>query len=204
MWIETFSGRRFDLDDPKPEQVDLGDMAHSLSLTNRFTGHTDVGTSVAEHSIWVWKLIEREFPGETLLQLEAVLHDAHEYVTGDISAPMKDMLRLLAEQNSVGDLVGVIERRIQGVIHQHFALPAEVSVEHKVKIKNADIAMLATERRLRMPNTGKHAWYTDRIQPALDLTVDFRGCVLGIGNYQPPLIWETLFRETVEGLLGAA
>lgn len=94
-WIQTHSGRAFDLLDPKPEQVDLGDIAHALAHINRFTGH--VGTySVAAHSIVVAHIARdlADAAGAStterlLAYLDGLLHDAHEAYINDLSSPMK-------------------------------------------------------------------------------------------------------------------
>jgi hypothetical protein len=90
-FILTNSGKRFDLVDPKPEQVDINHIAHALSQIVRFTGHCQIPLTVAEHSIRVSQAIEGR--GEhPYVCLWGLLHDAHEAYTGDISTPMKEVI----------------------------------------------------------------------------------------------------------------
>src|ERR1700683_336889 len=82
-WIVTFSGRRFYVLDPRPSDVRIEDIAHSLSLQCRFNGHVKNFYSVAQHSVLV---SERCDPADALYGL---LHDASEAYIGDMSAPLK-------------------------------------------------------------------------------------------------------------------
>jgi hypothetical protein len=157
-WLETFSGRRFSLLRPNPDDVWLPDVAHALARLNRFVGHTGKGYSVAEHSLWVWKLIALEYPEDYLFQLHGQLHDAHEYVTGDISAPMKELLEMFGG----GEALRRIERSVQTAICDSFRVPTP-SPEAKRTIKIADARMLATEHLCPalMPHGGTHRWAVD-------------------------------------------
>jgi len=80
-WIQTYTGKRFWPLDPRPEDVDILDIAHSLSLLCRFTGHTSSFYSVSQHSI----LVAQEVPKR--LRLWALFHDAAEAYIGDIARP---------------------------------------------------------------------------------------------------------------------
>jgi HD domain len=146
IWIETFSGRRFDLFDPDPESVYLPDIAHALSIDNRFAGHTSKSYSVAEHSLWVWKLVSLWAPDDYLLQLYALLHDAHEYATGDITGPMKAMIRALVRglARHDADPVGEVEDRVQTAICAALGIPVATEAQEAI-IKTADAIMLVTE-----------------------------------------------------------
>jgi len=81
-WITTYTGKRFHYLDPQPEEIDIVDIAHALSLTCRFGGHCKEFYSVAEHSIRVAEIVPKEF------QLLALLHDAGEAYTGDVQSPI--------------------------------------------------------------------------------------------------------------------
>jgi len=124
-WIQTFTGRRFWLDNPRPEDVDIIDIAHALSNENRFAGHTIRAYSVAEHSVRVAALLPVE------LKLWGLLHDAAEAYVKDIPKPLKAML---PEYRA-------IEERIQRAVCVRFGLqwlmPAEV--------EEADAIMLRVE-----------------------------------------------------------
>lgn len=130
-WILTKSGRKFDYLNPKPEQIHILDIAHGLASESRFAGQTKSFYSVAQHSTHVSWLVSRE------LAIEGLLHDAAEAYCKDIPSPLK---ALLPEYK-------VIEQRVQQAINQRFGLP-EVT---NASIKEADLIMLATERRDLMP-----------------------------------------------------
>lgn len=82
-WINTYTGRKFRPLDPDPEDIFIEDIAHALSLTNRYTGHTDKAYSVAEHSVLVSEIVPQP------LRLIALLHDASEAYLCDIATPVK-------------------------------------------------------------------------------------------------------------------
>lgn len=133
-WMETVSGRRVDLLDPKPEQIDPSDICYALSRLCRFTGHV-AGYSVAQHTLLVAANVPREF------RAVALLHDAAEAYIGDISKPLKSALRVLC-----GSGLGFIELGIWKAIRERFSsidLPAMFPGE----VLDADIRALATERR---------------------------------------------------------
>lgn len=165
-WIETISGRKFDLLNPTPAMVHLPDIAHALARNVRFTGHTTQGLSVAEHSLWVWFVVALEHPEDYLLQAHALLHDAAEAYTGDISGPLKEIFRQFAESARVIAALDVVEARIDRAIRSHLGIAAP-SETHRVLVKNADTRILATERRCPalMPNTGQHEWSTENVEP---------------------------------------
>lgn len=89
--ILTNSGLWFDFLNPKPDQVCLHDIAHSLSRCCRYGGHTDNHYSIAQHSVFVANKLKKD--GATLdTQLAGLLHDAHEAYIGDIVSPLKALL----------------------------------------------------------------------------------------------------------------
>jgi len=141
-WIITRSGRKFDLLDPKPQDVILGDIVYSLAHQCRFTGHVRQFYSVGQHSYLASHAISK-LPGliigeeRRMLELEALLHDAHEAYCGDISAPLRSAL---------ADKTGELESIIWGIdraIRQRFGLPLRLSP----RVQQVDLVMLATERR---------------------------------------------------------
>lgn len=141
-WIQTYTGRKFHLADPEPSSVHITDIAIGLSRIPRFTGHTRDFYSVAQHSC----LVESLMPSDThaLQRLVALLHDAHEAYIGDLSSPLKWLLRDYANR----DVLGLIERNIQRAIHAAFRIhnmyPARYLAE---QIKHADLLALAVEKR---------------------------------------------------------
>lgn len=135
-WIQTYTGRQFWPLDPRPEDVCIEDIAHALSLKCRYTGHCRYFYSVAQHSLYVAKLVDKVGPHQ--FTLTALLHDAAEAYTADIARPVKKFITQFAE----------IEARLEAVIAERFGLifPFPPSV------KEADNMMLAIERRDLMPN----------------------------------------------------
>lgn len=128
------SGRRLDLLDPTPMDIEIEDIAHGLAFVARWNGQTvgDFPYSVAEHSLLVENLLGRLFPEiETKWRLAALLHDAPEYVIGDMISPVKD---------AVGPDYGQLDDRLAAAIHLRFGLPTAVPTAVKKKIKTADRA----------------------------------------------------------------
>lgn len=134
-WILTHSGQKFDLLSPQPEQVNIHDIAHALSHLCRFNGHTSEFYSVAHHSLLVASIVHQRAPEHTLI---ALLHDAHEAYTGDITRPLKIALNEITE-----GLISEIEGNVHQAICAHFGIdPAIPDVVHE-----ADMIALATERK---------------------------------------------------------
>lgn len=133
-WIQTISGGAVDLDNPKPEQIRIRDIAWSLSNINRWTGHTTRPFSVAEHSVVVAQLVVAMAPKGDEFRSHvraALMHDAHEAYTGDISSPLKTLLPQLKQ----------IQLNIQDAIDQRFGLLKTSELVHL-----ADGMSLALER----------------------------------------------------------
>lgn len=126
------SGRRLDILDPSPLDVELDDIAHGIARLARWNGQT-VGAcsfSVAQHSCLVEAIAIELDPGLTpKARLAVLLHDAPEYVIGDVITPLKAAL---------GELFVAIERRLQAAIHIAFGLPPETPAELRRLIKRAD------------------------------------------------------------------
>lgn len=144
-WKQTYTGLALDLLAPLPEQVCIEDIAQSLSKQCRFTGHTLSHYSVAQHS-WLVAEFVAGVMRRPELGAHALLHDAAETYTGDISSPMKAALRAFVPNPSGVDPLKVIERRIDAAIAEHFNL-ADLSSEDHAVIKYADLVLLATEKR---------------------------------------------------------
>ncbi len=128
------SGRRLDLLDPSPLDVEIEDIAQGLSRVARWNGQTvgEWAFSVAQHSLLVEQLVSRFKPraGRQVL-LAALLHDAPEYVIGDLITPFKA---------AVGLDYKALENRLLGAIHLRFGLPAEPAKGVSAVIKRADRA----------------------------------------------------------------
>ena len=131
-WQKMLSGRRLDLLDPTPVDIEIEDIAHGLSFVARWNGQTlgDFAYSVAEHSLLVEELYRRLNPKAPVKwQLAALLHDAPEYVIGDMISPVK---------NAVGPGYGELDQRLTAAIHIRFGLPATLPATVKKQIKKAD------------------------------------------------------------------
>jgi len=126
------SGRRLDLLDPTPVDIEVEDIAHGLAFVARWNGQTrgDWPYSVAEHSLLVEEIHHRSNPeADPRWRLAALLHDAPEYVIGDMISPVKA---------AVGPGYGVLDARLSAAIHLRFGLPAVLPVPVKTAIKRAD------------------------------------------------------------------
>ena len=131
-WQRMLSGRRLDLLDPTPVDIEVADIAHGLAFVARWNGQTlgDWPYSVAEHSLLVEDLHGRLAPNAPARwRLAALLHDAPEYVIGDMISPVKA---------AVGPGYGDLEARLAAAIHLRFGLPATLPREVKRLIKRAD------------------------------------------------------------------
>ena len=131
-WQRMLSGRRLDLLDPSPLDIEIEDIAHGLAFVARWNGQTygDYPYSVAEHSVFVLELYRRLYPrAESKWQLAALLHDAPEYVIGDMISPVKA---------AVGPGYKDMDKRLTAAIHLRFGLPATIPAAIKKGIKRAD------------------------------------------------------------------
>jgi 5'-nucleotidase len=145
-WIQTASGIKFHPLDIQPEDIDIDDIAHALSLVNRFTGHTTRAYSVAEHSVrCMWAVdnllanidesIRVCWRERLLLTFEALMHDASEAYVADLARPIK----MMPQMQSYRDMEAVVEKAIRA----KYGLPKKMSPI----VKRADEIMLRTEAR---------------------------------------------------------
>ena len=131
-WQRMLSGRRLDLLDPTPMDIEIGDIAHGLAFVARWNGQTkgDFAYTVAEHSLLVTDIFINQNPRAPVRwHLAALLHDAPEYVIGDMISPVKA---------AVGPGYGALDDRLTAAIHLRFGLPAQLPVQIKRQIKKAD------------------------------------------------------------------
>ena len=141
-WQRMLSGRRLDLLNPSPLDIEVEDIAHGLARVARWNGQTkgDHAFSVAQHSVLVEALVfdlwPAAAPGD---RLGALLHDAPEYVIGDMISPFKTALGVDYKQ---------FEARLEAAIRLRFGLTPHMSEEVKARIKQADQAA-ADERDQR-------------------------------------------------------
>jgi 5'-nucleotidase len=134
--IITHNGKWFNVLDPDPDDVDIQDIAHSLSLQGRFTGHTREFYSVAQHSVLVADHCPSDFA------LIGLLHDGSEAYLSDMARPIK-------KHPDFGPFYLAAEKRVQDAIFKHFGLPLEMPKE----VEYADNLLLRTEARDLMPDS---------------------------------------------------
>jgi len=131
-WQRMLSGRRLDLLDPSALDVEIEDIAHGLSRVARWNGQTSGSWafSVAQHSVLVEQLAAEATPGMlSRWRLGALLHDAPEYVMGDLISPFKA---------AVGGDYRSLEAALRRAIHLRFGLPQDLPDEVEAAVKAAD------------------------------------------------------------------
>ena len=133
-WQRMLSGRRLDLLDPSPLDIEIEDIAHGLARVARWNGQT-VGPhifSVAQHTLLVEEIARRRAGSlDRRLGLAILLHDAPEYVIGDMITPFKSV---------IGEAYKAVEKRLLTAIHVRFGLPPELPADVVRLIKTADRA----------------------------------------------------------------
>ena len=131
-WQRMLSGRRLDLLDPSPLDIEIEDIAHGLARVARWNGQTkgDHAFSVAQHCVLVEQIFAHcNHNPSKQLRLAALLHDAPEYVIGDMISPFKAALGLNYK---------AFEHRLMAAIHVRFGLPPKAAEETELLIKQAD------------------------------------------------------------------
>ena len=132
-WQRMLSGRRLDLLDPSPLDVEIADIAHGLARVARWNGQTAGAHiySVAQHSLLVEAMAETRARLDRGRRLAVLLHDAPEYVIGDMISPFKAV---------IGDAYKAVEARLLAAIHLRFGLPVTLADDWLDIIKSADRA----------------------------------------------------------------
>lgn len=131
-WQRMLSGRRLDLLDPSPLDIEIEDIAHGLARVARWNGQTKGAHafSVAQHCLLVERVVSELMPRvDRSVKLMALLHDASEYVVGDLISPFKAAVGLDYKD---------FELRLLSAIHLRFGLPAKTPSEVVKLIKRAD------------------------------------------------------------------
>ena len=131
-WQKMLSGRRLDLINPSPFDIEIEDIAHGLAFQARWNGQTlgKFSFSVANHSILVQEIFKLRNPHfEKKWYLTALLHDSPEYVIGDMISPVKAI---------IGNEYKILEQTLLETIHIRFGLPAKTPKAIKEEIKRAD------------------------------------------------------------------
>jgi 5'-deoxynucleotidase YfbR-like HD superfamily hydrolase len=131
-WQRMLSGRRLDLLDPSPLDIEIEDIAHGLARVARWNGQTKGAHifSVAQHILLVDVMARARTPRlDNKIRLAILLHDAAEYVIGDLISPFKAV---------IGDSYKATESRLLSAIHLRFGLPPKLPAETERLIKTAD------------------------------------------------------------------
>lgn len=147
-WMQTYTGIQFHPLDPRPEDIDPADIAHSLSLICRYGGHVHRFYSVAEHCVLMSQAVPSAFA------LWALLHDAAEAYVGDMVRPLKRQMPAYCDA----------EDAVLSVITMKFGLPSFGRGVLPPAVKDADNRILLTERDALMPNT-RYSWAQDGMEP---------------------------------------
>ena len=132
-WQRMLSGRRLDLLDPSPLDIEIEDIAHGLARVARWNGQTNGAHifSVAQHTLLVETVMRIHTPRiDHRIRLAAMLHDAPEYVIGDMISPFKAV---------IGGSYKQVEKRLLAAIHVRFGLPAVLPADIEMQIKAADM-----------------------------------------------------------------
>lgn len=152
--MQAFSGAPFDILAPRARDIRALDIAESLSKINRFTGHTIPTYSVAQHCLLVSYLLDGSG-----YEMEGLFHDAHEYITGDISSPMKNAIKEMVYRltGEHVDVIKAIEKPIDEQIAKQFGL----IFPRPPAVKAADLEAMTLERRQLMHPASGLVWTTD-------------------------------------------
>jgi len=132
-WQRMLSGRRLDLLDPSPLDIEIEDIAHGLARVARWNGQTkgEHGFSVAQHCVLVERITADLNPRLSRdARLMALLHDAPEYVIGDLISPFKV---------AIGINYKALELKLQSAIHIRFGLPGKIPAALAARFKRADL-----------------------------------------------------------------
>jgi hypothetical protein len=140
-YIQTFTGKHFYLLNPTPDMICIEDIAHALSMTCRFAGHVNKFYSVAEHSVYVSELCNKEN------RMAGLLHDASEAYIADIASPFKPFLKNYKE----------LEAGIMKVMAKKFGFEFPFNDD----IIQSDVAQLKTEAKALLNNRPEWA-YSER------------------------------------------
>lgn len=156
-WMTTASGLEFDTATIDTDDINVSDIAHHLATSTRFNGAALRPYSVAEHSLLVCEIAERDLGmRDPSALLAALMHDAHEAYFGDVIQPVKAQL---------GERAALIEARLERAVHRRYGLITP-STAYREQIRRADLMALATERRDLLPRTPTQWTVLTGIEPA--------------------------------------
>jgi hypothetical protein len=172
--IETHSGVYFNLLDPKPDDVNVLDVATALSRICRYTGHPSRFYSVAEHLVRAsYVPLDGVYRGKTAhrIRLAILLHDAHEAYCGDVSSPLKRAMEAIIDRfpewkgylNPFALIENACERAVAAHFGQWHGFTNNLERRARGEVKRADMIMLKTEAQVILPSKGQ-GWGLDHIQ----------------------------------------
>jgi hypothetical protein len=165
-WQRMLSGRRLDLLDPSPLDIEIEDIAHGLARVARWNGQTTGANifSVAQHTLLVEEVARRRCgEPDRRLALALMLHDAPEYVIGDMISPFKAV---------IGDAYKAVEKRLLSAIHRRFGLAPELPAEVLKVIKAADRGAAFLEATHLAGFSAAEARRFFGARPALPMTIE--------------------------------
>ena len=187
------SGRRLDLLDPSPLDVELDDIAHGLARVARWNGQTQ-GThifSVAQHALLVETLARAKVPRlDRYGRLAVLLHDAPEYVVGDMISPFKAV---------IGDSYKAVEKRLLAAIHLRFGLPTKLpdALQNLIKAADRSAAYLEATRLAGFAEEEARKFFGPPPKFSAAIERDYL-------TPWPAGVAETRFRERLEKLMRAS
>jgi hypothetical protein len=163
-WIQTYTGKKLQFQTPQLDQIELLDIAHSLSLICRFSGQIKTFYSVAQHCVLGAAKAEKEYKDKELAKW-FLLHDAAEAYMGDMSAPVKRLLRIEDENTKEKfSLFDAYEERVASVIYRRFGLDLAEFPKYQERVNEIDLRMLYTERNQLMKHFKSSEW-GDQFEP---------------------------------------
>lgn len=142
-WVQTYTGRRFYPLEPRPQDVDVVDIAHALGMICRYGGHSAQLYTVGQHSLLVASAVARDYPERLDWQLMALMHDASEAYLVDVPRPIKPFLVGYYE----------VEARVEACIQRALSLPTDP--DGAALVKTYDSRILVDECRKL---TGNSDW----------------------------------------------
>jgi uncharacterized protein len=142
-WIETYTGRKFFPLDPRPEDIELEDIAHALSNKCRYNGHCKTFYSVAQHTVLGLDIMEKE-GYDTITMIHFALHDSAEAYLPDVSRPIKPYIKI---GNKTFEEV---EEEILVAVRTRFCIPEPTQQQNKL-VKHIDTKILFHEANYLMP-----------------------------------------------------
>ena len=157
-WMQTYTGRAFDLRTPRAEDVCLDDIAHALARINRYNGHTRIAYSVAEHSLLVTSSLMADY-SDHALALAGLLHDAAEAYVGDLIFPLYQALSPAAAAE-----IRTIMGGVEAVILEALRIPLAVDL-HAPLVREYDRRILLNERAALLTEPPPLRWLVDGLRP---------------------------------------